>query len=64
MDDAECLVCASDMPWHECPACCGTGEVESDDWEDYGEWVACQECNGRGGRWVCPVCAAEEGSDE
>lgn len=57
-----CPTCGCEMEWVDCSNGCDEGEVnryhEDPLW--YGSedeaWERCPVCNGRGGRWVCPVC--------
>jgi len=66
-----CAVCHCEMEWGECGGLgCEDGYYDAyeDDpnFYDPGDWVACPQCNGRGGSWYCETkdCPTGEGWKE
>jgi hypothetical protein len=55
-----CALCHAECEWEQCTCDDGytaPGELHEEDplWYDEGDIEPCQECNARGGWWVCPT---------
>lgn len=57
MDDLSCPRCGGSATWEECSSCGGDGYYDGyeDDplWYEPGEIEMCEQCDGRGGWWLC-----------
>ena len=61
MDRQSCSICGNSLMYVRCWHCGGYGDFAlSDDWFDM---LVCEECDGRGGWWVCPDAAQHGDSD-
>lgn len=60
-DCVYCKDCGEEMEWQECWSCGGEGgrgwedlQFEDPLWFSPDDFIDCDECEGKGGMWICP----------